>query len=190
MIAQFKFHSLIVLVLAMCFSKLTLAQASDPGLKAREQMDRLKILEGDYQLVVHTSDDDGETWMAGSAQRVTFRRRHNDLLLEELPNERTEQGFSMTTYITYDQYRNVFRKAAIDDVWGVMDIYQGEIVDNALVLTNLESGTLFPVSADIWRGFRLTLPLTGGARTMLIEKTDDGGASWQPAFRSVYTPVP
>lgn len=152
-------------------------------------MQRLKVLEGDYSLVVHSSSDDGKSWQAGAAQKVSLRLRHNDLLLEELPVELAERGFHMNTYLTFDQYRSVFRKAAIDDVWGVMDIYQGNIVDDTLVLTNLESGTLFPVGDDSWRGFRLSVPLIAGERTMLIEKTDDLGQSWQPAFKSVYTPI-
>jgi hypothetical protein len=160
----------------------------DPGADARRQMQRLRVLEGDYSLVVHVSNDGGKTWQEGAAQKVQLRLRHNDLLLEELPVELSEQGFHMNTYITFDQYRSVFRKAAIDDVWGVMDIYQGNIVDDSLVLTNLKSGTLFPVDADTWRGFRLSVPLIAGERTMLIEKTDDFGQSWQPAFKSVYTP--
>ena len=165
------------------------AQDVDPGATARIQMERLRVLEGDYSLVVHMSNDGGETWQKGAAQKVKLRLRHNDLLLEELPVELAEQGFHMNTYLTFDQYRSVFRKAAIDDVWGVMDIYQGNIFDDTLVMTNLESGTLFPVGADTWRGFRLSVPLIAGERTMLIEKTDDHGQSWQPAFKSVYTPV-
>ena len=160
----------------------------DPGADARRQMQRLKVLEGYYSLVVHMSNDSGKTWQQGPAQKVQLRLRHNGLLLEELPLELSGAGFHMNTYLTFDQYRSVFRKAAIDDVWGVMDIYQGTIVDETLVLTNLESGTLFPVGADTWRGFRLSVPLTAGERTMLIEKTDDFGQSWQPAFKSVYTP--
>ncbi|MEE4192797.1 MAG: hypothetical protein V2I66_14545 [Halieaceae bacterium] len=176
------------LALSLLMSASVTAQDVDPGAKARSQMDRLKVLEGEYRLVVHVTNDDGATWQQGPAQKVEIRLRHNGLLLEELPVELAEQGFHMNTYLTFDQYRSVFRKAAIDDVWGVMDIYQGKIADGTLVLTNLESGTLFPVGPDTWRGFRLSLPLVSGERTMLIEKTDDLGKSWQPAFKSVYTP--
>ena len=167
----------------------TSVNAQDPGQTAREQMGLLHNLLGDYELVVYLSEDDGLTWTAGPVQRVSFRMQQNGLLLEEVPTQKAEQGFHMTTYLTFDQYRKVFRKAAIDDVWGIMDIYHGEIEGGALVLTNLESGTFFPIGDQKWRGFRLTVPLHAGERTMLIEKTDDNGASWQPAFKSVYTPL-
>ena len=182
-------RSATILTLALFVGSLSNAQDADPGAKARIQMQRLKVLEGDYDLVVSVTNDNGETWQEGPAQKVRIRLRHNELLLEELPVERAEQGFHMNTYLTFDQYRSVFRKAAIDDVWGVMDIYQGNIIDDTLVLTNLDSGTLFPVGPETWRGFRLSVPLIAGERTMLIEKTDDYGESWQPAYKSVYTPL-
>lgn len=179
----------VMLALGLSIGLSANAQDADPGSEARSQMQRLEVLEGEYSLVVSVSNDDGKTWQEGPAQKVQLRLRHNDLLLEELPVELAETGFHMNTYLTFDQYRSVFRKAAIDDVWGVMDIYQGTIADDTLVLTNLESGTLFPVGAETWRGFRLSVPLIAGQRTMLIEKTDDHGQSWQPAFKSVYTPI-
>jgi hypothetical protein len=183
-----RLRSGISLTIALLIGFSVHAQDLDPGADARRQMQRLEVLQGDYSLVVHVSNDDGRTWQEGPAQKVRLRLRHNGLLLEELPVELAEQGFHMNTYLSFDQYRSVYRKAAIDDVWGVMDIYQGNIVDDTLVLTNLESGTLFPVDRETWRGFRLSVPLKAGERTMLIEKTDDFGQSWQPAFKSVYTP--
>jgi hypothetical protein len=188
-----KLNSLIkpcaIWVLSLSFSLLANAQNSDPGAAARSNMQQLKVLEGDYILTVQMSQDGGKTWQDGEPHKVSIRLRHKDLLLEELPIKPGKQGFHMNTYLTFDQYRSVFRKAAIDDVWGVMDIYHGNILNDTLVLTNLQSGTLFPVAEGVWRGFRLSVPLTAGKRIMLIEKSDDHGQTWQPAFRSVYTPV-
>lgn len=53
-------------------------------------------------------------------------------------------------------------------------------------MTNLESGTFFPLENGAWRGFRLTLELNAGSRWMWVDKTDDEGRSWQPAFKVRY----
>ena len=69
------------------------------------------------------------------------------------------------------------------------DLYEGTLSDNKLVFTNLKSGTFFPVGDNVWRAFRLTMELTAPKRQMVIEKSDDGGQSWQPAFIAQYERV-
>ena len=158
-------------------------------------MQQLAVMAGSWQLQVSITNDNGNSWQAMPAQQVDIDFTHNDLVLAEQPVKREAGGFSMLTYLSYDQYRNVFRKAAIDDVWGVMDLYQGKIIGNQLILDNLTAGTFFPVGPKVWRGFRLTVDLflqqENGEqfRMMRIEKTDDNGNSWQPAFNAKYTKI-
>ena len=104
-----------------------------------------------------------------------------------MPGDLTTPGFHMRTTLSYDQYRQVYRKVALDDIWGIPDIYDGRIEGDRLVMTNLSAGTLFPLDNGKWRGFRLTLELKDGRRQMWVDKTDDNGESWQPAFRIEYT---
>jgi hypothetical protein len=107
-------------------------------------------------------------------------------MLAEIPADLTSPAFHMETYITFDQYRDVYRKVAVDDVWGIMDIYDGVREGDSIVFTNLRSGTTFPVNDGVWRNFRLTLQLASPERSFLVEKSDNNGVSWEPAFRSTY----
>ena len=79
--------------------------------------------------------------------------------------------------------------AAIDDHWGLMDVYEGQIEGDALVLTNLKAGTFFPIGPDAWRAFRITLELKPEERLMIVDKSDDGEKNWQPNFEISYTEV-
>lgn len=148
---------------------------------------KLEILSGKWQLVVDMSFDNGKTWQSSPPAVVDIHTRHKGLMLAEYPQDLNSPGFHMETYITYDQYRKVYRKAAIDDVWGIMDLYEGTIQNDMLVMTNVKAGTFFPVGNDVWRAFRLTMELTSPKRTLTIEKSDDGGATWQPAFIANYS---
>ncbi len=151
-----------------------------------QAMQRLSSLAGAWEMTVFTTADEGVTWNSGPAQVVDLRFAHKGFMLEEIPAALDGPGFHMRSYLTYDQYRKVYRKAALDDVWGVLDLYEGNFEDDRLVLTNLESGTFFPVADGKWRGFRLTLELKEDKRWTWIDKTDDEGASWQPAFKVEY----
>ncbi|MEW6983973.1 hypothetical protein AAD001_15075 [Colwelliaceae bacterium 6471] len=170
-------------------------QQHSPSEIPQSMLQKLEPLTGQWQMQVSMTQDDGKTWQAMPPQTVNLHFTHNAMVLEEKPELKENSGFSMLTYISYDQYRKVFRKAAIDDTWGIMDLYEGDIVNEQLVLNNLKSGTLFPIGPNIWRGFRLKVDLSlkiknGMAfRQIAIDKTDDYGKTWQPAFVATYEKV-
>ncbi|MDF2178815.1 DUF1579 family protein [Aliiglaciecola sp. CAU 1673] len=170
------------ILLFICLTCGVAAEAEHPSKAPAEAMNKLSSLSGDWQLQVKASFDDGKTWQQSEPVSVQLVFKQRGLMLEEIPLQIVEQGFNMHTLITYDQYRQVYRKAAIDDVWGIMDLYEGQWQEDKLVFTNLKAGTLFPVGEDTWRGFRLTMQVSPDSRTTWIDKTDDMGKSWQPAF--------
>jgi hypothetical protein len=151
-------------------------------------MSKLKDMSGKWKLTMKTTTD-GKTWTQVSSIEVNVKPRLKGLMLAEVPVVFDEKGFNLETFITYDQYRNVYRKSVIDDTWGIMDIYEGQIENGKLVLTNLNSKTFFPLGNGVWRGFRLTIDISGDTREMHIDKTDDYGKTWQPNFVSVYRKI-
>ena len=162
------------------------AQIPQASVVPLEKMAALGVLAGEWTVTVWSTEDGGETWSPTPAQDVDIAYRHKDFMLEEIPQDLDSPGFHMRTILTYDQYRGVYRKAALDDIWGILDLYEGDIEDGWLILDNLASETFFPVGEDTWRGFRLRMELKPGERWMWIDKTDDRGQSWQPAFKSEY----
>lgn len=170
--------TLILLAFSFCLS----AQQSE----VISQMQKLEVLTGKWQLVVDSSFDGGQTWQSTAPVEISIELGHKGRLLKEVPVTPLEKGFNMEAYLSYDQYRKVFRKAAVDDVWGIMDIYEGTIEGENLVMTNLKAGTTFPIGEGVWRAFRLTIELKADERKMIIDASDDGGAHWKPAFIARY----
>lgn len=155
--------------------------------KPQAMMQKLAPLAGKWRMTTNVTSDNGSTWQPVAEETVVFELRHKGMLLAEKPMSISADGFNMETYLTFDQYRGVYRKVAIDDSWGVMDTYEGKFEGSQLILTNLKSGTSFPVGNDKWRFFRLNIELpSGDRRSMLIEASDDGGKTWLPAFKVVY----
>ena len=159
-----------------------------PGfsVKPLSMMAKLSDLAGIWDMQTLYSADAGKNWQDMGTTHVEIMYEQRNMMLSERPLTAKKTGFNMVSFITYDQYRNVYRKAAIDDVWGIMDLYSGNIKDNKLVLTNLESGTTFPEQGGGSRGFRLTLELSGDRREMTVEATLDNGKTWFPNFKNVY----
>ncbi len=157
--------------------------------KPYEMMQKLAPLVGKWSMDTEITNDGGATWQKVPAQTVDVTFRHKDMLLAEVPATTEGPGFHMESYISYDQYRQSYRKAAVDDVWGIMDVYEGSEEEDTIVFTNMKSGTFFPIAEGVWRGFRLTMEVKRPVRRMMIEKTDDDGKSWQQAFRLTYTLV-
>ena len=160
-------------------------EASKAPLQA---MQRLAPLSGVWDMTVHVTPDDGKTWNETPTQAVELHFAHKGFVLEEIPADLDSPGFHMRTYLAYDQYRDVYRKLALDDVWGIPDLYEGTLDGDRLVMTNLKSGTFFPLENGASRGFRLTLELKDTKRWMWVDKSDDSGSTWQPAFKIEYVP--
>lgn len=174
------------------FSVVATAEGNRPPVseKPYAMMQKLAPLIGKWSMQTEITNDGGATWQKVPVQTVNVSFRHKDLLLAEVPETTDGPGFHMESYISYDQYRKSYRKAAVDDVWGIMDVYEGNEhheEKDKIVFTNLKSGTFFPIAEGVWRGFRLTMEIASPTRTMMIEKTDDDGKSWQPAFRVTYS---
>ncbi len=160
-------------------------EASKAPLKA---MEILASFAGTWQVQMSYSPDDGATWQMLPAARHEVSFREKNLILTEQPMESNPNAFQSASYYSYDQYRELYRVAVMDDTWGLLDVYEGKPEGDKLILTNLKSGTFFPTGDGRWRAFKLMLDLTGDTERMLIvEKSDDGGASWQPNFKVSYT---
>ena len=164
-----------------------IAEEQNPSKVPHAAMQKLAFMQGDWMSVTEYTADDGKNWqvVAQAPAKVEFRQK--ELMLAELPVDTSTPGFHMETYITYDQYRKVYRKAAIDDAWGLMDMYEGTWQGDKLILDNLKSGTFFPNGDGTWRAFKLTIEKGEVKRLIHVDKSDDGGKSWQPSFRVTYT---
>ena len=151
-----------------------------------DAMRELEGLKGAWTVSTEYVDQNGERSML-SKDVVVAEESLRGLMLTEKHKERLEgQGFMLETDYSYDQYRNVYRLAATDDTWGVMDIYEGRVENGVLQATNLRSGTYFPTADGGKMHVRLTIPTKGDRRVMEVDHSLDEGESWRPLYRVTY----
>jgi len=153
-------------------------------------MQKLAPLVGTWSMSRARTMDGGATWETYPPQLMKVAYRQKAMMLEESVVNVTPDGFHMLIFISYDQYENVYRQAAVEDYWGLMDISEGMLVDDKLVMTNTEAKTYYPMENDRLRALKITMELTSPKRVVLLDESYDDGKTWAPSFRITYTKVP
>lgn len=184
----------IATVISLAQASLSFAYADDDAQQSvsaapAAALQALSPLLGEWRVTLYRLGEAGE-WVEESADDVFFEPSLNGLLLTERMLQRISgEGFELKTDYMFDQYRDVYRLAVADDTFGLMDIYEGQLEDGALIVTNLKSGTGFPLDAETMMNFRLTIPVASGNRQMTIDQSTDAGATWRPFYRADYARI-
>jgi len=160
------------------------AQTADP---VREAMARLDGLVGRWAATTSTPTQEGRK--TGAASTITVRRRMDGAFLESDSIIRTPSfDMRLVSIFSYDQFRQVYRVAAMDGDFGLMDIYEGRIEERGgeavLVVDNFRSDTSFPTRSGGHLHFRLAYTLGQERRSLLVEMTTDRGATWREFSRT------
>ncbi len=154
-------------------------------------MAKLDALQGEWKAVTEIIQSDG-VWQEQSVTLVVIEKSLGGLLLTESEIERISGDATspqLKIDYTFDQYRKVYRVSVIDSGWGIMDIYEGDLEDGAISLTNIRSGTSFPLEGGGELFFRLNMPVSEDKHVLDINLSADKGETWQPFYRVTYTPA-
>ena len=179
----------ILLCTLFVWSTAGLAQSEEPpapSVEPRAMLGKLEPLVGRWTLSLEYSANGGDNWTKYPNSIVEVGHRLKGLALAETTVSAEPGALELETYFSYDQYRDVYRLAVLDDTFGVMDIYEGRLDDNALIVTNLKAGTFFPTQDGRELAFRLTIAIDPVSRDMIIDASLDGGETWFPYFRARY----
>ena len=175
---------LIASLLALLFAMAANALAAPPT-----EMERLAAFQGLYRIEGVRHEPEGPVPLTPSEGRAEFIL--NGMMLQE--TAQVDMGDAMVTlqtYFSFDSYRQVYRIAAMDDTFGLMDIYEGRFTaDGVLVATNLRADTYFPLEGGQRLHFQLRYDFSKDVKTFDVLMTTDGGATWSPYFEMTYTPV-
>ncbi|MEO1078539.1 MAG: hypothetical protein AAFY29_03215 [Pseudomonadota bacterium] len=172
-------HALTALVLSF-FLPSVYAQETDTDHagKARAAMKALRPMAGEWVAQSSLWRDGG--WTEPETDRATINFMLNDLALRERFPERSQSSVRMETTIQFDQYRDIYRLMALDDSWGNMDVYEGEMVEpGKLVFTNIRPGTFALGKDGEEYAFKLTFSIESReSHSLLVEISTNRGKSW------------
>jgi len=154
----------------------------------QDRMEAFQFLVGEY--TVQGMQPEGDGWvMMGEGVASVYPILGNTFLREELHIAFGEESsLTMDNTFGIDSRHQEIRMMAIDEEYGNMDFYKGEIQEGALVFTNLHSDTPFETASGQKLSYRLTYrKLSDQQNESLVEVTTDRGATWQPYLKLVFT---
>lgn len=95
--------------------------------------------------------------------------------------------YNLHGMIAYDEIRQVYRGAFLDDVTGLLDIYEGQKDGDTLVLDNLQSQTFAKTEDGTEMAFRLSFTYKDADNyDILAEISTDRGKHWFPYIKGQY----
>ena len=139
-------------ILAIFFSTGGLAQQMDysPGFKAGKpaEMDKLSFLPGEWEISLFYPSNPGAdkaNWMPWIKSRSRFKSSFDgSFIIEEsdgYPLYPEHDGFKKWEFFavySYDRFNKTYRVIHCDNIRGLSDVYTGNLIEDALVLSNVK----------------------------------------------------
>lgn len=153
-----------------------------------ERVDALNLMVGDWNVEQFTYAANGE-WQKTSTSKMNMVSGLSGFMVSGESRDMMPKGaMHLELTLTYDQFRRTYRMSVIDSIYGLMDIYEGNMnSDGHLVMTNIKSDTHFPYENDIMH-FRFTFNDDEADKiTFSIEQTSTRGETWAPMLNYVMT---
>jgi len=154
----------------------------------QKDISELSFLLGKYMVSVYRPAAEG-TWQKVGAGRTTFEPILDGRFIRETSVTKGENGpMTMESTIGYDLRYKKLRLFAIDKEFGVMDAYIGFMKDDYLIFTNINADIPFVAENGDKMSFRMSFhKLEQGNLEFIVEWTKDGGVTWFPFTRHMYT---
>jgi len=170
-----------------------LLASSPAALAAPEAMQALAFLEGEWDARYYQYNGTGDAVYTGENVTRYEITLGGQLIEETMTILGAEMDFPMRTFLSWDSEKSVYRMAAVDQPGGMMDLYEGRLVDGVLTMTNLEHRTFYRNAEGQPMAFRLTwrFPSARPDRYEFgAEISLDLGETWQPMSRVEFTRRP
>ena len=157
---------------------------------AAAAVSKLRMMVGSWDFELEISHDTGRSWRVIPPTVATVSSIMDDKIIhEEFSGEfDSTRVTSNRANFAFDRLNKVYRVCIADDDEGFLDVYQGNIVDNTLVVEDVTSGTLWPAADGRNYGFQIAWGLEpGDVRSYGVKITVDDGATWYSYIRGTYT---
>lgn len=141
---------------------------------ATSGIDRLSFLIGKWRAVTKNMTKSG-VWKEANTDTVVFKFiKKGKYILADIGGQ-----YDYELIFSYDQFQQKFRMSSIDQVSGLLDIYEGPMKDEKLTIDNVVKDTYYTIGdKKFYNRLSLSREADKSAK-MLIEGSNTGGKEWQ-----------
>ncbi len=158
-------------------------------------MELLRTLAGRWRVSIESLDNPvlhperQRQWTTDETVAVIHSRAGGSLLEEEI-EVATDRPRRARRLFSYDRFREVYRLAHFDTYSQHLDVLEGQLADGRLVLTNLRTDTPVRILRLSFHAREILHDIQPDSFKLDREVSPDGGQSWVPDIRFVYTRIP
>lgn len=153
---QFKYMYKLALIIAFFLAPFIMKSQTDysPGFEAGspQQMNELLFLKGKWEIALKWTNDvtqPKEKWIPAGNSKSEFLDFYKGTFIHEkslgfpLAGEGHESfiHWSYNSIFSYDRFNKTYRYVAFDNIMGLADIYEGDFIEEKLILTNAKTTT-------------------------------------------------
>lgn len=158
-----------------------------PFIGAGPEMKRLAPMAGTWRVETEFFRPKLTRWDKGEAFTALVTMRYEGLYIEtELVPPFGTQGYATRMAFSFDKFRKTYRMALIENIVGLLDIFEGGFNGDTLWVDNRRTGTMGPNMAGQLEANRMALRFDGAdAFTLTIQAWRDNG--WVDGMRYRFT---
>ena len=146
-------------------------------------LSNLYFLIGDYDVKAYNSIDH-RAWIESGKGTANYTLE-DKFLIEKVEIFKKDMTISMHNTIGRDSEKESFHMQTLDITSGIMDIYKGDITDNVLIFTNIDS-TINTKNEDSLSFKLIYKQLSNSENELIVGCSRDNGKTWFPFIKNHY----
>lgn len=146
-------------------------------------LSNLYFLIGDYDVKAYNSIDH-RAWIESGNGTANYTLE-DKFLIEKVEIFKKDMTISMHNTIGRDSEKESFHMQTLDITSGIMDIYKGDITDNVLIFTNIDS-TINTKNEDSLSFKLIYKQLSNAENELIVGCSRDNGKTWFPYIKNHY----
>jgi hypothetical protein len=150
----------------------------------------LQFMVGEWDIQAYSMGDEGEWQDSPLPSYTKIEPLFDGAFLQEqvVPMQIGDATVRFFIMWSYDKYREKFRMLACDDHDGLMDILEGNLEGDTMIVSNIGTGTAMLDVDGQQVNLRLSSTKNGDdSFTDEMHESFDGGQSWSAVYRAVHT---